>query len=92
MKRKQSRTKIQYSKSWMTKWQNFVMFWLSVFFVEDIFLNQGSHLETLCITLVTSIAATLIPYFCKSYFETKQEKLMEYYEKEGTEDEEQIDE
>lgn len=69
--------KKQYSKQWMTKWQQFVMLWLSVFFIADIALNCAEHLETLCITLVTSIVATMIPYFAKSYFETKQEKLME---------------
>ncbi len=68
------KTKKQYSKVWMSRWQFFVMFWLSVFFVIDIYYNQGEHLLELCITLVTSIVATLIPYFAKSYFETKEEE------------------
>lgn len=71
------KAKKQYSKQWMTRWQVFVMFWLSVFFGADTYFNHCEHLETLCITLVTSIIATMIPYFVKSYFETKQEKLME---------------
>lgn len=73
----QEKAKKQYSKQWMTRWQVFVMFWLSVFFSADTYFNHCEHLETLCITLVTSIIATMIPYFMKSYFETKQEKLME---------------
>lgn len=49
------------------------MFWLSVFFIADIIMNSAAHLETLCITLVTSIIATVISYFCKSFFETREE-------------------
>lgn len=59
------------------------MFWLSVFFVADIYYNQCEHLEALCLTLVTSIVATMIPYFMKSYFETKAEKMTELYKSEG---------
>ena len=71
------KTPKQYSKVWMTRWQAFVMFWLSVFFIADIYYNQCMHLETLCITLVTSIIGTVLGYFCKSYFETKAEKSNE---------------
>lgn len=70
--------KQQYSKSWMSKWQYFIMFWLSVFFIADIYYNHCEHLEALCITLVTSIIATIIPYFAKSYLETKEEERMKY--------------
>lgn len=59
------------------------MFWLSVFFIADIYYNQCEHLEALCLTLVTSIVATMIPYFMKSYFETKAEKMTELYKSEG---------
>lgn len=76
-RRRMNVSKKQYSKQWMNRWQYFVMFWLSVFFVADVYFNHCEHLETLCITLVTSIIATMVPYFVKSYFETKQEKLME---------------
>lgn len=75
------KSKKQYSKQWISRWQYFVMFWLSVFFIADTFFNHCEHLETLCLTLVTSIIATMIPYFAKSYFETKQEKLMEITER-----------
>lgn len=78
---KKIKTPKQYSKVWMTRWQLFVMFWLSVFFIADIYFNHCEHLETLCITLVTSIIATVVPFFAKSYFETKQEKLNELQEK-----------
>ena len=74
---KDLRTPKQYSKQWMSRWQVFVMFWLSVFFIADIHFNQGLNLETLCITLVTSVIGVTIGYFCKSYFETKEEKSLE---------------
>lgn len=85
------KAKKQYSKQWMTRWQVFVMFWLSVFFSADTYFNHCEHLETLCITLVTSIIATMIPYFVKSYFETKQEKLMESQSRDFKEESEEND-
>ena len=75
---KDIKTHKQYSKVWMTRWQVFCMFWLSVFFVADIWLNQCIHLETLCITLVTSVVPTILGYFCKAYLETKEEKRLQY--------------
>lgn len=69
----------QHSKMWIDRWQVFVMFWVSIFNIADIFFNKAEHLLELCITLVTSIVATMIPFFAKSYFETKQEKLMEKF-------------
>lgn len=84
------RSKKQYSKQWMSRWQYFVMFWLSVFFGADTWFNHCEHLETLCITLVTSIIATMIPYFVKSYFETKQEKLMKSQENEFEREEDDL--
>lgn len=67
-------TKRQYSKQWLDRWQFFVMFWLSLFFIADIWFNQCEHLEQLCITLVTSIVVVIIPYFVKSYLETSKEE------------------
>lgn len=86
------KSKEQYSKQWMNRWQYFVMLWLSVFFIADVYYNHCEHLETLCLTLVTSIIATMIPYFVKSYFETKQEKLMESQNKGFEESEEFLNE
>ena len=57
------------------------MFWLSVFYVTDIIKNDAIHLETLSITLVTSIIAVIIPYFVKSYFGKKQEEIIRLQEK-----------
>lgn len=76
----------------MTRWQAFVMFWLSVFFIADIYFNHCDHLETLCITLVTSIVATMIPYFAKSYFETKEQKKLEAFMNVEGEDDGVVDE
>ena len=57
------------------------MFWLSVFYVTDIIKNDAIHLETLSITLVTSIIAVIVPYFVKSYFGKKQEEIVRLQEK-----------
>lgn len=71
--------KKQYSKVWMTRWQFFTMFWLSVYFIVDIIYYKAININNIIIALVTSIVATVIPYFAKSYFETKEEKANEIY-------------
>lgn len=81
MKAKKNLTKKEYSKSWLNRWQYFVMFWLSIFYVIDIIKNDAIHLETLSITLVTSIIAVIVPYFVKSYFGKKQEEIIRLQEK-----------
>lgn len=68
------RTRKQYSKVWMTRWQVFVMFWVSVYLVADIYCNQALNAVTIVNSLVISIVAVMVPYFAKSYFETKQEE------------------
>lgn len=81
MKAKKNLTKKEYSKNWLNRWQYFVMFWLSIFYVIDIIKNDAIHLETLSITLVTSIIAVIVPYFVKSYFGKKQEEIVRLQEK-----------
>lgn len=81
MKAKKNLTKKEYSKNWLDRWQYFVMFWLSIFYVIDIIKNDAIHLETLSITLVTSIIAVIVPYFVKSYFGKKQEEIIRLQEK-----------
>ena len=69
--------KKQYSKVWMTRWQVFCMIWLSVYFIVDIYYYQAININNIIQLLVGSIIATVIPYFAKSYFETKAEKQNE---------------
>lgn len=71
--------KKQYSKVWMSNWQKFVMFWLSIYFIVDIIYYKAININNIVLALVTSVVATVIPYFCKSYFETKEEKTNEIY-------------
>lgn len=71
--------KKQYSKVWMTRWQIFVMTWLSVYFIVDIVYYKAININNIVLALVTSVVATVIPYFAKSYFETKEEKTNEIY-------------
>lgn len=79
----------EYSKIWISRWQNFVMLWCSIFFVADIICNKAEHSVELCTTLVVSIAAVFIPYLAKSYFGKRNEEELkmiqneysdEYYE------------
>lgn len=86
MKIKKNITKKEYSKNWLDRWQYFVMFWLSIFYVTDIIKNDAIHLETLSITLVTSIVAIIIPYLIKSYFGKKQEEIVRLQEKNNLEE------
>ena len=68
------KTKKEYSKTWITTWQFFVMFWCSVYFIVDIIFNKAEHSVELCLCLVTSIAAIFIPYLAKSYFGKRNEE------------------
>lgn len=80
----------EYSKIWITRWQNFVMVWCSVFFVADIILNGAEHSVELCTTLVVSIAAVFVPYLAKSYFGKRNEEEIKL-EKEGFCDPEEME-
>lgn len=84
MLKKKTITKKEYSKQWMNKWQYFVMFWCSVFFIADIIFNQAEHCVELCVCLVTSVAATFVVYLPKAYFGKRNEeenKLVNEFQK-----------
>lgn len=68
----------QYSKIWMTRWQIFVMFWTSVFMIADIHYNGAMNAVTIVNSLVVSVVACMIPYFAKSFFETKEENRLDF--------------
>lgn len=70
-------TKKQYSKVWMTHHQVLAWFWISVYLGIDIYYNHGENVNNIVVLLISSIIATVIPYFAKSYFETKAEKQNE---------------
>lgn len=74
---KELKTQKQYSKVWMTRWQIFCMFWISVYLGVDIIYNNGGNVNNIVVLLVSSIIASLIPYFAKSYLETKEDKKMQ---------------
>lgn len=76
---KKQKTKRQYSKVWMTVWQGFVMFWLSIYFIVDIVCYKAININNIIDRLVLTVIGTVIPYFIKSYFETKEEKTNEIY-------------
>lgn len=58
----------------MDRWQYFCMFWISVYNIADIYYNQSVNSNNIIALLVTSVVCTILAYFPKSYFETKQEE------------------
>lgn len=79
---RKNKSEKEYSKQWMNTWQVFVMIWCSVFFISDIFFNQAEHCVELCITLVTSVAATFVIYLPKAYFGKRNEEMNKMIERE----------
>lgn len=59
----------------------FCMFWLSIFYIADIYFNHGEHLETLSVTLAGSVIAIMVPYFIKSYLGKRNEENVRLQEK-----------
>ena len=74
---KDIKTPKQYSKVWMTRHQILAWFWISVYLGVDIIYNKGGNVNNIVVLLVSSIIASLIPYFAKSYLETKEDKKMQ---------------
>ena len=73
---KELKTPKQYSKVWMTRWQIFCMFWISVYMITDIIYNKALNINNVIVLLISSVIASLIPYFAKSFLETKEDKKM----------------
>lgn len=70
-----SKSKIaEYSKVWITLWQLFCMFWISVYLISDIKQNQGLNSETIVQSLIVSIVAIFIPYLAKAFLGKMKEE------------------
>jgi len=67
----------QYSKKWLTLNTCLAWFWISAYLTTDIIINRAEHINNIIVLLVTSIIGTIIPYYCKSYLETKEDKKMQ---------------
>jgi hypothetical protein len=74
---KEVKTPKQYSKCWMTRWQIFCMIWISIYLTIDCIYNKGANVNNIVVLLISSIIASLIPYFAKSFLETKEDKKMQ---------------
>lgn len=74
---KEVKTPKQYSKVWMTRWQIFCMVWISIYLTIDCIYNKGANVNNIVVLLISSIIASLIPYFAKSFLETKEDKKMQ---------------
>lgn len=65
---------IEYSKLWITLWQVFCMFWISVFLISDIKQNQGLNSQTVIESLIVSVVAIFIPYLAKAFLGKMKEE------------------
>ena len=74
---KEVKTPKQYSKVWMTRHQILAWFWISVYLAVDIIYNKGANVNNIVVLLISSIIASLIPYFAKSFLETKEDKRIQ---------------
>lgn len=74
---KEVKTPKQYSKVWMTRWQVFCMIWISIYLTIDCIYNKGANVNNIVVLLISSIIASLIPYFAKSFLETKEDRRIQ---------------
>lgn len=72
-KKRTTTTKTTFSKIWVNR-----LLWVAVVDIQLpfilAFLGRENIAEKLAITIVVQIILVIIPYFCKSYFETKEEE------------------
>lgn len=71
------KTPKQYSKVWMTRLQLFSMFWISIFLCYEIFVNGAQNAVEIVKLLVISVIGSIVPYMCKSFLETKEDKRLQ---------------
>lgn len=74
---KEVKTPKQYSKKWLTLNTCMAWLWISAYLATDIIANKAEHINNIIVLLVTSIIGTIIPYYCKSYLETKEDKRIQ---------------
>lgn len=81
--RRKAKDKKKRYKTYTKRWLTFILIngviWIYLSYVLA-FLDKIQIAETLSVTAVTSIIATMIGYFCKSAFEKKIGKEKEEYE------------
>lgn len=80
--KKKKKTKNKYnintfSKIWINRLMWFSIVWISSSFVLA-FLGREQIAETLAITITAQIVLLMCTYFCKSFFETKEEKRQDF--------------
>ena len=74
---KDIKTPKQYSKIWLTRNSCMAWFWVSIYLGVDIIYNKGANVNNIVVLLISSIIATVIPYYAKSFLETKEDKKMQ---------------
>ena len=66
-----------FTKKWVNRLLWFGCICISMSYVLA-FLGKEQIAESLSETVATVIIATIIPYFCKSFFETREEERLKY--------------
>lgn len=69
-----------FTKKWVNRYMWFTMVCIAASYVLA-FMEKYAIAETLSQTVVTGQAAIMIPYFCKSLFETRWEKEQNFKER-----------
>ena len=75
-KKKKGESKLTFTKKWLEILLVAAVVDMQLPFILA-FLDKADIAETLAIAIVTEIVALFVPYLCKSYFETKEEKRNE---------------
>lgn len=87
-KKKTDKQKTQtFTKRWVSRLLWFSCFWITASYYLA-FKGKEVIAEELSSTVATIIVGTILGYFLKSYFETKEEKKCEYQNLISSEDEE----
>lgn len=66
-----------YTKKWVSRLLWFSCIWISLSYVLA-FLGKEQIAESLSETVATVIIATILGYFLKSFFETREEENLKY--------------
>lgn len=72
-----------FTKKWVTRLLWFGCIWITLSYVLA-FMDKVQIAESLSSTVASVVIATILGYLCKAFFETREEKKLEYLrEKEG---------
>ena len=77
MRRITKRVQKTFTKKWVSRLLWFGCIWITLSYVLA-FFDKMQIAESLSTTVASVIIATILGYLCKSFFETKEEKRLEF--------------